>query len=127
MNALVFCLSSLGIGLIVCVVRGQSREIAPLASSAAAVILMGALLKYALPLVEEIKTISSSFSGTGEYAALILKALGVALTAGTCADVCRDCGENAVAAKIDSAGRIGILLLALPVLRSVIEVIKEFI
>ena len=48
------------------------------------------------------------------YGELMLKGLGIATLCRICADVCRDCGEPTAAAGVESAGKIGMLLLALP-------------
>lgn len=54
------------------------------------------------------------------YLELIGKILGTAFLAGLAADICRDCGESALAAKIELAGRIIIIALTLPVLQAVL-------
>ncbi len=60
-------------------------------------------------------------SAFGTAFALMLKALGIALVSKFCADICRDMGENALAGGVESAGRVAIFTLALPVLREILE------
>ncbi len=52
--------------------------------------------------------------GFGRYGELMLKSLGVGLTVKVASDVCRDCGEEALAGGIETAGKLEILLLCLP-------------
>lgn len=54
------------------------------------------------------------------YAETMLRALGIALLTRICADLCRDMGEGTVAGGVEFAGKIAILLLALPLIREII-------
>ena len=56
-----------------------------------------------------------------EYAATLLKALGVALAVEISADVCKDAGEGGLASKLEMIGRAELLLLALPLIGELIE------
>ena len=75
------------------------------------------------PLSDAVGGISSlaSASGFGGYFTALLKALGCAFTAQTAADICRDTGESALASKIELAGRVELLLIALPLATEVVE------
>ena len=39
--------------------------------------------------------------------------------------ICRDCGENAIASKVELVGKCAILLLTLPMLKVLLELAKE--
>jgi len=56
-----------------------------------------------------------------EYLTLLLKIIGLAYLAEFGAQICRDAGEGAAALKIEFAAKVAILLLALPVIASVIR------
>ena len=56
-----------------------------------------------------------------EYFSVILKVLGISFIVQIGADICRDFGESGIASKIEFAGKAVILVLVLPVLRSVIS------
>jgi stage III sporulation protein AD len=43
------------------------------------------------------------------------------------AQICRDAGEGTIASKIEMAGKILILLLALPILTAVLEVVVRLL
>ena len=57
---------------------------------------------------------------------ILTKALGVALITQFAADAARDNAQQALAQKIEFAGKVLILALALPVLRAVLQMITEF-
>ena len=61
------------------------------------------------------------------YGELMLKGLGIATLCRICSDVCRDCGEPTAAAGIESAGKIGMILLALPAVGDVLEQVYRLI
>ncbi|GAB6876022.1 stage III sporulation protein AD [Thermaerobacter litoralis] len=59
----------------------------------------------------------------GRYTATLLKIVGVAYLAEFGAQLCRDAGESALAAKVELAGKVVILLLAVPILMAVLELL----
>lgn len=57
------------------------------------------------------------------YLTTILKIIGIAYVAEFGAQVCRDAGESAIAARVEFAAKILILALAIPILVAVLETI----
>lgn len=57
------------------------------------------------------------------YLSTILKIIGIAYVAEFGAQVCRDAGETAIAARIEFAAKILVLMLAVPILVAVLETI----
>ena len=55
-----------------------------------------------------------------EALGLMLKALGIAFISKICADVCRDCGEGMLAGGVESAGRIAIISMCIPVVSEIL-------
>ena len=60
----------------------------------------------------------------GETWELLLKALGIAFVTETAASICRDSGEGTLAGWVELAGKLEILLLAFPLIRTVMETVK---
>ena len=58
---------------------------------------------------------------TGDYAAILFKAVGICLLTQLAGDVCRDSGESSIASKIELAGRAAILLTAMPLIQEVLS------
>ena len=56
---------------------------------------------------------------------LIFKALGICYLTQFSADICRDCGESAVASAAEIFGRIQLVLLSLPLFEELIERISD--
>jgi len=63
----------------------------------------------------------------GVYMQTILKIIGIAYIAELGASIVKDAGLESVATKIELAGKISILLLAIPIITAVIEAILNFL
>lgn len=67
-------------------------------------------------------------SGTsGEYIGILIKSLAVCYITQLASDCCRDCGETAIASRIDFAGKIALLLIAVPLFEAILGIVKELI
>lgn len=58
-------------------------------------------------------------------ASLLLRVFGVALTVQIGADFCRDAGQASLGERLEFAGKVGILLLALPLITSLLSAALE--
>ncbi|MBE6570807.1 MAG: hypothetical protein E7656_00985 [Ruminococcaceae bacterium] len=61
------------------------------------------------------------------YASVLFRVCGIAALSGVAAEICKDAGESAFASKAMLAGKMAILLCALPVLKSLIEQVKDML
>jgi stage III sporulation protein AD len=61
------------------------------------------------------------------YLNTILKIIGIAYITEFGAQVCRDAGEGAVAGKIEFAGKVLVMVLAIPIIALVLETIVRLI
>ena len=81
----------------------------------------------------ELENVTSFFTQTMaasgvelSFSGILLKVLGVALVTQFAADAARDNAQQALAQKIEFAGKVLILALALPVLKAILQMISEF-
>ena len=108
------------IGLVsVSVMRGVKNEFSSVVSVATGVLLIGYALSCFYPLIEYVEDITKD-SGFSIYTETILKAVGIAVVTETAADICRDFGESAIAAKVELAAKSVIMLMAMPVVQSLL-------
>ncbi len=73
------------------------------------------------------QSIASQININKIYFPVILKILGVSYVADFTAQICKDAGEGAIANKIEFAGKIIIMYLALPVFLSIIDLINRLL
>ena len=80
-------------------------------------------------LLELSGVLSQLAAGTAltEAAEGVLKITGIGLLAGATADVCRELGESGIARGVTLAGRLEILLIALPFLQKIIALGVELL
>lgn len=120
-----------GIGIVMCAllvtVRQFQTELALPLSVACGVILTGYLLSVGLPLINELRELAETGGMESRYLTLTLKAIGICLATETAADVCRDAGQSALANKLETGGKLALLLTALPLLRDVLTLAAEMI
>jgi stage III sporulation protein AD len=114
---------SLVVTVLLVILRKERPEIAVLLAIAAAGLILGALIKKVTAILTVLETLAAQAELNRVYWQLILKIVGFAYLAGFGAQICRDAGENSMAAKIELAGKISILSLGLPVLAGLVEVI----
>ena len=93
----------------------------------ASVVLFGiAAIRAASPLVTYLSSLLRQ-GGAAPYGTVLFKALGIALLTQFCAEICRECGENAAAGGIELTGKIEILLLCLPLINEILLLAEELL
>lgn len=111
--------------LLAVVVRRGSPESALLLTLAAVV----AVLLFLIDPMEELTAFLAELGErSGVSASLFVplyKTAGIALVVKVGSSLCRDAGESALAAAVETAGSICALLVALPLLRAVLELLVE--
>lgn len=55
------------------------------------------------------------------YLNIVFKILGIAYLASFCAEICKDAGQGSLASKVEFAGKILILVMAIPILMAVLQ------
>ena len=89
---------------------------------AAGAFLLFGILQAVLPALQQITALLKLAGVGGEYSSILLRALGVAFLTQFAADACRDAGESALAGRVELTGRVGILVLALPLFARVASI-----
>lgn len=118
-------LAAAGIVATLCavVVRQRTPEIAFVLAAAACLM----LLWNTLPLLETIRDVLRELADLADLSPTILRPLlqtvGLALVTKLAAALCRDAGEGSVAAFVETAGAAAAVLVALPLLKMVLELI----
>lgn len=113
--------------VLIVMLRSQRPEIAIWLSIITAVIVFASMLGHISFLVRALTDLASRTKAGNIYFVTVLKVIGVAYLASFGAEVCRDAGEGAIATKLEFAGKVIILVMALPVLVAVLETIIRFL
>ncbi|CAB1247028.1 Stage III sporulation protein AD [Ruminococcaceae bacterium BL-6] len=112
-----------GIALVSAVIavmlRRYNQEYAVVVTITAGVIILVQILANIMPAIRQINSLLSSAGLPNEYAVILFKTLGLCFLAQFAADSCRDAGENALASKVELAGKLAIVILALPLFEKI--------
>ncbi|WP_042145880.1 stage III sporulation protein AD [Paucisalibacillus sp. EB02] len=91
------------------------------------IVLFLAVISQIGSIIRLIETLGQKASINGMYIETILKIIGIAYLTELGASITKDAGLSAVASKIELAGKIFILLLAIPIISAVVEAILNFL
>ena len=80
-------------------------------------------VSYLTDIIDTLSNMVSGLKETSAYLKIMFKVLGIALITQIISDLCRDCGESALAGQTEVAAKIFIMALILPLLQAVVEVI----
>ncbi|MCO1600056.1 MULTISPECIES: stage III sporulation protein AD [Desulfosporosinus] len=72
-------------------------------------------------IVDLLQTLADQANISSYYLLIILKIVGVAYLAEFGAQICRDAGEGALATKIELAAKVGVIILAIPIIVAITE------
>lgn len=101
------------------VLRRQNPEQAMAVTLGAGALLLTVVLSRAVPLIGNMRALLENSGLSGEYLHVVFKALGICLLTQLAADVCKDAGEQALANKAEFAGKVSLLLLAVPLFEKI--------
>lgn len=120
----IFQIACIAIVTTVLVLLLQSRpELAMMVGLAGGVLILLQVLPYIANIVQAIEEVAQLAGIEMQYIGIVLKATGIAVLITVCSAVCKDAGQTAIAAKLEIAGRVVILMLSLPVLSQLFRVI----
>lgn len=105
--------------VIAVMLRRYNQEYAVVVSITAGVIILVQILANIVPAIRQINSLLSATQLPTEYGIILFKTLGICFLAQFAADSCRDAGESALASKVELAGKLSIVLLALPLFEKI--------
>ena len=118
-----------GIGLvstvIIIILRRQKPEIAVLAGTAAGALIFLLIAAKLSAVVDMLEEYAARADIRPMYFTSVLKITGIAYISEFGAEICRDAGEGAIASKIEMAGKVIIIALAIPVITSLIDLVLK--
>lgn len=114
---------ALVITVILVVLRGQRPDMAVLLSLAGAAVILIFLLDLIGQAVGLLRDLAARAGVRDTYVQVLLRVMGIAYLAELGSQVCRDAGEGAMATKVEMAGKVIILILAIPIVRALADAI----
>ena len=114
-----------GLALVVTVISVVLKQIRPeialqltILAGASIFILVMSKIKI---IVDLLQNLADQANISSYYLLIVLKIVGVAYLAEFGAQICRDAGEGALASKIELAAKVGVIVLAIPIIVAITE------
>jgi stage III sporulation protein AD len=89
----------------------------------AATLILGSVILYVAPVADTVNTIFDKAGASDSYINILFKALGICYITQLASDICKDAGEGALSVQVEIAGKITLLLLALPLFEALTELV----
>jgi stage III sporulation protein AD len=109
------------------VLKNQRPEIALILSMAVGIFILINSLGKIKSIIDTINDFSRTSGIDGEYIGILLRIVGIAYVTEFISEICRDAGENAIASKLEIAGKLTILTMAIPIMVSVMKLLTTVI
>jgi len=113
--------------LLILIIKQQRPEIAVQLSLALATIIFLMVLSKINVVLNLFRDMAAKANISSLYLNTILKIIGIAYVTEFGAQVCRDAGEGAVAGKIEFAGKVLVMVMAIPIIALVLDTIVRLI
>ena len=104
------------------VLKNYSREFTLFVNIICAIIIFTLISNDLKGIVDRLISIASDVSVLSPYIKIMLKILGISMIAQLLSDLCRDNGENTLANQIELSAKIIILVTALPLFTTIMDI-----
>lgn len=121
----IYSVAAIGvIGALICVLLKQYHpELALLAGCAAAVFILSAAIDILLGALDFFRELAESSGMSALTVKTLLKCIGICFAASFASDICADAGENALASRIETYGRLAAFAVSIPLFREFIKLV----
>jgi len=110
-------------GLLAVFIKKYNQEGAFQVSLITGLIILLYLLDYLFYAVDFIKNMVNRYNLPFEYLSIVLKVIGIAYLSEFAVNLLKDAGENSIAAKVEMAGKIIIVVFSLPLFNSFFQMV----
>jgi len=107
------------------ILKAQRPEIALQVSIATGLLIFIIIVVKLSAVIDFLQTFSKRADIDSTYINILLKIVGIAYIAEFGAEVCKDAGESSVASKIELAGKVTIVILAVPIISSLLDLVVK--
>ena len=120
-----------GIGIVsasfVLILKQYRPEFAFAAALAAGIFIFGYTVVTSSEIFEHVKKLVDYSAIDFEKYKILFRCFGICVVTKIASETCSDCGQGSISSKIDFAGKIAILLTAIPLYSEIIEIIRNLI
>lgn len=125
----IFQIAGLGIvaSLVLALLRKERSDLVIGAALVAGILLLFLILPRISSAISVFGNLASEAGLEPLYFGIILKVLAISYVADFAAAICRDAGEDLIASRVEMAGKVLILVAALPIVQEVLSVVRSLL
>ncbi|MBO4934422.1 MAG: stage III sporulation protein AD [Clostridia bacterium] len=125
----IYTVAAIGvIGALICVLLKQYRpELALLAGVGVSAFILSGLIDVALDAISFFRELADASGMSALSVRTLLKCVGVCFVTEFASDTCRDAGETALAARVETFGRLAAFAVSIPLLREFASLVAALI
>lgn len=127
MNIAGICVVAVMASIIAIALKQSTPEISLVLSLVTGVIILISIANCLPVFTDKINQLILQSGVNGEYARVLLKAVGICFICQFSSDICKDSGQSALATKVELVGKILILISALPLMEEILETANSLI
>lgn len=101
--------------------KKYNPEISMLVAVGAGVVVFALILSKISPALTQVNNLLSRAGMPVQYGGILLKSLGICFLCQFSSDACKDAGQSALASKVELAGKLMIVLIALPMIEDITQ------
>ncbi|WP_353894569.1 stage III sporulation protein AD [Proteinivorax hydrogeniformans] len=113
--------------IIIVIIKQQKPEIAMQLALAAGALIFLAVISQIYTVVRSIEEMAYQAELNVMFLGTMLRIIGIAYITEFGSQVCKDAGQGAVASKVEFAGKIMMLLLALPIISMILQTLVSIL
>jgi stage III sporulation protein AD len=111
------------IATVLCKILDRRKDYILFVKIAAAAAILSAVILYVAPVTDTVNAVFEKAGADKSYLTVLFRALGICYIPQFASDICRDSGEGALAVQVELAGKISLLLLALPMFEALADLV----
>lgn len=119
----------IGVGLIsvviIVIIKQYKPEFAIYVSLAAGILILSMTFEGFSQILNLVENYSEKISVNNKFITILLKITGIAILAEFACSICKDCGESAIASKIDIGSKVLIIAASVPIISSLLELVLK--
>ncbi len=111
--------------ILLVLLRTQRPEIALQMSIVIGAIIFLSLIGRLVQVIDLLMNLAARSSVNRTYLGILLKVIGVAYISEFGSQICKDAGEGSIASKIEFAGKVIIMIMAMPILVAILDMVMK--
>lgn len=122
-------IAAVGVIAVLCciIVKRQAQDIGFVLALVGVAIILTMSLQGVDSILSTVGTLGETAGLSSEIILPVVKTVGIGIIAKTTAEICRDANERGIASMVETGGSIAALLVALPLLQTVLTIILGLI